>query len=217
MPEFCTCGAQLPPDARFCHKCGKPQYELPAPEEEPEEQPVVPEPVTRAAEPPAHIPLEIGFHNRVAVRTGILAAALSGLLISMPMPAFFGMLWIIILLVASGFFAVYLYGRRTGDELTVRSGAHLGWMTGIFGFAIVTVFFTINMILISRRGGLGAFYREQFSDRLDEAGVEQVLQLFQSPAGVGGIVLVTLIFLFLVFTLLPTLGGALGARILSKD
>ena len=27
--EFCTCGAQLPPDARFCHKCGKPQYDYP--------------------------------------------------------------------------------------------------------------------------------------------------------------------------------------------
>ena len=27
VPEYCTCGAQLPPDARFCHKCGKPQYD----------------------------------------------------------------------------------------------------------------------------------------------------------------------------------------------
>src|ERR1700751_3927993 len=23
----CTCGAQLPDDARFCHRCGKPQFE----------------------------------------------------------------------------------------------------------------------------------------------------------------------------------------------
>ena len=23
----CNCGATLPQDARFCHKCGKPQYE----------------------------------------------------------------------------------------------------------------------------------------------------------------------------------------------
>ncbi len=28
MPDFCTCGAQLPPDALFCHKCGKPQREI---------------------------------------------------------------------------------------------------------------------------------------------------------------------------------------------
>src|ERR1017187_9471093 len=28
MPEFCTCGAQLPPDSLFCHKCGKPQRDV---------------------------------------------------------------------------------------------------------------------------------------------------------------------------------------------
>ena len=33
MPEFCTCGAELPPDSRFCHKCGKPQREEIAVEE----------------------------------------------------------------------------------------------------------------------------------------------------------------------------------------
>jgi predicted amidophosphoribosyltransferase len=32
MPEFCTCGAELPPDARFCHRCGKPQREEIEPE-----------------------------------------------------------------------------------------------------------------------------------------------------------------------------------------
>ena len=32
MPDFCTCGAELPPDARFCHRCGKPQREEVIPE-----------------------------------------------------------------------------------------------------------------------------------------------------------------------------------------
>src|SRR6202034_1529404 len=41
VPEFCTCGAQLPPDARFCHKCGKPQYDYPGLDEpEPATPPV---------------------------------------------------------------------------------------------------------------------------------------------------------------------------------
>ena len=32
MPEFCSCGAQLPPDALFCHKCGKPQRDIVEPD-----------------------------------------------------------------------------------------------------------------------------------------------------------------------------------------
>ena len=32
MADFCTCGAELPPDALFCHKCGKPQREIVEPE-----------------------------------------------------------------------------------------------------------------------------------------------------------------------------------------
>ena len=36
MPDSCTCGAQLPPDALFCHKCGKPQRDLVTPDDPPE-------------------------------------------------------------------------------------------------------------------------------------------------------------------------------------
>ena len=32
MPEFCTCGTKLVPDSLFCHKCGKAQREILAPE-----------------------------------------------------------------------------------------------------------------------------------------------------------------------------------------
>src|ERR1019366_3176643 len=65
MPEFCTCGAQLPPDALFCHKCGKPQRELIAPEFQ------IPE-NAESALPPAPVPLApdalpMNFRNRVAV------------------------------------------------------------------------------------------------------------------------------------------------------
>jgi hypothetical protein len=33
---------------------------------------------------------------------------------------------------AAGFLAVYLYSRRTGQTLSIRSGARMGWITGIF-------------------------------------------------------------------------------------
>ena len=57
MPDFCTCGAQLPPDSLFCHKCGKPQRDVIEPEPETGERAefvLSPTPRTAAApQPPA--------------------------------------------------------------------------------------------------------------------------------------------------------------------
>src|SRR3954453_7443593 len=61
--EYCTCGAKLPEDARFCHKCGKPQFELIEPEEPAVVEPVPPVPV----QPPPQ-PQGVGFRNPAAVR-----------------------------------------------------------------------------------------------------------------------------------------------------
>src|SRR5262249_24476384 len=138
VPDVCTCGAQLPPDARFCHKCGKPQREEPLLQEQfdqlekQEEAPAVPAPAP-AVEPPP-----IGFHNgpavRIAVRVGSLAFFLSRASGQLALPQAFALVW----LLAAGFLSVFLYRRRTGQRLSVRSGAHLGWISGIFGFVIVT-------------------------------------------------------------------------------
>ena len=212
MPEFCTCGAQLPPDARFCHKCGKPQFDEPVEEAE---APAVLTPPPAPLTPPK---LEISFHNVAAVRVALLAAALASLLISIPMPVFLTAGWMLVWLLSAGFLSVYLYRRRTGQQLSVRGGARMGWITGVFCFAIATVFFTISVVIISGRGGLASFYREQFSARgAPEAGVEQFLEVLQSPTGLGVVLLLSLVFLFLLFTLLPTVGGALGAKVLEKD
>jgi hypothetical protein len=76
MPDFCSCGAQLPDDARFCHKCGKPQRDEPLMVQEPE-------PVQRPIEPPGLPPISklelprIGFHNGLAVRVAMLAGILA--------------------------------------------------------------------------------------------------------------------------------------------
>ena len=73
VPEFCTCGAQLPPDARFCHKCGKPQYDYPVVEEA-EPEPAPPQRGGCGASRRAAISADISFHNGLAVRIGFIAA-----------------------------------------------------------------------------------------------------------------------------------------------
>jgi hypothetical protein len=78
MPEICTCGAQLPPDARFCHKCGKPQRE----------EIVVEQPEAFAPQPPPLVqaaPLQtLSFRNPIALRVGLLAAGLLCLMMMIP-------------------------------------------------------------------------------------------------------------------------------------
>src|SRR5665213_4268712 len=73
VPERCTCGAVLPEDARFCHKCGKPQRDEPLIAEEVEETPAAP-PVVVAAPPVATFEsAAISFHNAPAVRIALIA------------------------------------------------------------------------------------------------------------------------------------------------
>lgn len=213
MDLFCTCGAQLPADARFCHKCGKPQYEEPLLEEK------APGPVQGPLEPAlpaAPAPAEINFANMTAVRIALFAAVVAFIAISIFMPLFMPVIWLVVSLTGAGLLAVYLYRRRTGQILSVRSGARMGWITGIFCFAIGTVLFTASVISVSRHGGLAAFYHSQLKGR-NEVNSEQVMQAIQTPIGLGGVLLFSLLLLFLLFTLLPMAGGALGAKLWKRN
>lgn len=212
MPEFCTCGAQLPPDARFCHKCGKPQYDYPGTDEPeqappPEEPPVVPQ--THFS----RLSAEIGFHNRLAVRIGFIAALSAVFLFLVPLP--FPFLRLFVAFVAGGFFAVFLYTRRTGQMLSIRSGARMGWITGVFSFTLVSVLFAVAMVAISKQGGLANYLRSQLP--ANDARAETVAQAFNDPAMLGVVLLLSLVMLFIVLTALPMIGGALGAKLLEKE
>jgi hypothetical protein len=211
VAERCTCGATLLEGALFCHKCGKPQRDIsPA---EPEPAPSPPPPTAVAPAPPAQ---EISFHNRIAVRVAMLCAALSMLVVSVPMPVFLTAFWMLLWLAVAGFLAVYIYHRRTGVFLTVRGGARMGWLTGIFCYLIALVLFALTAVLLSRSRDLAAALREQMQNQ-GGANVEEALRLLESPGEFTVVILTMLVFFFLVFTGLPMIGGALGAKVLEKD
>jgi hypothetical protein len=201
VPGYCTCGAQLPDDARFCHKCGKPQRD--------EILLVDEEPIVVAPPPPAPPPpLAINFHNVVAVRVALFAGAMAFMV-----SAVLGPLGLIAL-AAGGFLAVYLYRRRTGAMLSVANGARLGWLAGIFIFAIAIVVFTIQLVTVSP-SAMMIQLREQMAKNYSatEAQIDQVVSFLASPSGIGTIVL----FSFFMLTLLPALGGAVGAKLLNRN
>ncbi len=207
MPEFCTCGAHLPPDARFCHKCGKPQYDEPL--FEPDATPVI-----TPATPPPLPPPEISFGNGTAVRIGFLAALVAVLLlVAFPLP--FALLRLMATCIAAGFLAVFLYKRRTGRPVTLRGGARMGWITGIFSFTIFTVQLTAGVVATSGQGGIAAVLKSQFPP--NDARYDQVIQLIQEPTTLAMFLLLCLFSLFILLTVLSTLGGLLGAKVLTRE
>ncbi len=204
MPETCTCGAVLPPDARFCHKCGKPQREEPV-------IPIAEEPLPAQAVMPA-APPDIGFHNALAVRVGLLAGSLGFLASSLPLNPAIRFAF----LLGAGTFAVYLYGRRSGQPLEVRGGVKMGWITGLFCFIIFTILFTISlaaMTFILKDGGMTDYMRQQLGNMgMSPDKIQQAMEMFESPVQVIGM----LFWLFLTSTFIPALGGALAARLLNR-
>ncbi len=214
MPEHCTCGALLPEDARFCHKCGKPQREEDLRIEEAEAQvqaapipaPVLFPPVL----PPAAVP-PIGFRNRTAVRAAMLAGVAGVLLFALtgrilPPASSLG-------LIAAGFLAVYLYQRRTGYRMSVINGAHLGWISGIFGFAIMAIVL-VGVVMALSDPAMVDSMRQQLQGAAagEQAQIDEMIRVVHNPSLMRMGVAVT----FLLFTVFPAFGGALGAKLLER-
>lgn len=115
-------------------------------------------------------------------------------------------------LMAGGFLAVYLYQRRTGQSLSVMRGAHLGSICGIFDFAIMAVLLSTRTSSLSDPAFMEAM-RKQLQGAGSQAEVDQVIHMLLSPPGL----LVAGALIFLMFTVLPACGGALGAKLLHRD
>lgn len=117
----------------------------------------------------------------------------------------------------AGFLAVYSYCRRTGQSLSVRSGARMGWITGIFSFGIIAVFSAVSMAAASTQGPIVDRIREYqgpFHLRSDQ--IDVAAKVLQDPLSFAAVIALVLVMLFVILTALPMLGGALGAKVLDK-
>src|SRR5258706_12331816 len=117
-----------------------------------------PPPAVEVIQPPAipDVPEQrpIGFSNGPAVRVG-LVTGIMGFLITMLLGQLgvpFAVLW----LLAVGAIAVALYKRATGQQLSMRSGAHLGWISGVFGFLLVTIVLAGFSVMMAEPSGISA-------------------------------------------------------------
>ncbi|MGD0499882.1 MAG: zinc ribbon domain-containing protein [Bryobacteraceae bacterium] len=212
MPDTCTCGAELPSDALFCHKCGKPQRDIVEVEPQP---PLGAVPVAQQVQPyppPASPALAgaPGFRNPVAVRIAVLVGVAAALL-GMSLLPFVG--WL-----AGGFFSVFFYRRKTQCLLTVNAGVHMGWITGLVMFPLSAAVVAAQQLPEVLSGRWAAMFQAQMKNfsAQDPALQHQMAQFLQTGAGLAVMLLFSLVFLFLMITGLSVAGGALGAKMVGR-
>jgi len=201
--------------ASFCHRCGKATRELlieePADRAEPQ---IIEASPAAASKPPTKTELPpVSFSNAMAVRVGFLAASVASLLDALPWVDALFLLWSAL----AGFGSVMLYRHRTGQVLSVRSGARMGWITGMLNAVIVIVFFTLSFV-----AGISEFkatYQQQLSTLKlrDPASYARASGFLESPYALATGVIFLLFAMFFAFTLAWTAGGALGAKTARKD
>ena len=157
--------------------------------------------------PPRPQPLPLNFHNPIAVRIA-LVAAVSATILSLLSPF---ISWL-----AAGFFAVYLYCRKTGFRLDVLAGVKIGWITGLILYGFSAVVFTAQQLPDALSGHLGKTILEQMKNSTfqDPAVMQQMSNLLQSQPGMVILLLLGVLFVFV--TCLSMAGGALGAKLVGS-
>ena len=203
MQQRCTCGAVLAEDARFCHKCGKPQYEDDISRLTPEN--AAPGSAPPAAPVPATGSSGISFKNTRAVLISIVVAGVTLVAlvaIGLLLPALFPLV-----LCGAGFVAARLYSGRSSQPLSTAAGARLGWMTGLWLFVVVALL--CAMAAISVASPEGWEQAKSMWAQLPQA--SKLLTLSQHEFFMQ--LLIALPFFFFLMTLLPGLGGILGAKL----
>ena len=191
----CSCGAVLPEDARFCHKCGKPQYEediarMNAVEaaDQPSTAPVSAPPV------PFRTPSRIRFTNGRAVRITMAVAGFSllaiALIANIAPPLLFP------ILVGAGFTSVRVYTSRTTEILTPSGGAALGAMTWLW------------LYLLEAAGTGLVIFTAQGREIVKTLKNPELAQLIDDPAKL----VPTLLLFLLIGTISGAVGGILGVR-----
>ncbi len=159
-------------------------------------------------------PEPIDLRNRMAVRLAFLAAAMLFPLVLLPAP----LLMKSVLLAAGGFFASWMYQRRTQTRLGYLNAFRLGWISGLMLFLLVLGFYAIAIAIISFSGGnlfsqlLEAMQVSGAAASIPEEQLRLMREVFSDGAKLFMMLLVALFLVFLYFTALAGLGGAMAAR-----
>jgi hypothetical protein len=140
---------------------------------------------------------------RIGLLAGVLSIVLSPLFAAVAPPL------VILALAGAGGLAVVLYRWRTGQRLSALSGAHLGWMCGVFGFVITA---PVAAFRFAQPSTVDLLKTQWHQLGMSETQVNEALAELHNPI----VLVVVALFLFALFTVLPAFGGAIGAKLLDR-
>lgn len=237
-PSHCTCGAPLLQDALFCHRCGRPVFEdllNPGEDQTDSTDPESQDNSTRTASGTADTsgtlapvvlelpvydgpPEPIDLRNRMVVRLAFLTAALLFPLVLLPLPVLLKS----VALAGGGFFATWMYQRRTQSRLGYLNAFRLGWIAGLMLFLLVLGVYAITFAAISFSGGnllsqLTEAMQASGAAALPEEKLTLLREVFSDWTKLFTVLLIALFVVFLYFTALAGIGGAIAARFNSKQ
>lgn len=211
------CGHSIEDGKPFCPQCGAPQIRVAAVEVATGPAPTgdIVLPALRGKRDLASSSLGassllVGSYH--AVKPCALAAAVALLLLLLRVNPFAAAL-------GAGFLAVIFSRRRPGSGIGAAAGARLGALSGLFFFSMLTILEASAVAILHK----GAEVRSEIIDKIQQAAarypgpeVQPFLDFAKSPGGLAIMMGASLIFGFVVFVLLGSLGGALGAAILGR-
>lgn len=127
-------------------------------------------------------------------------------------------------MVLGGWLAVTLYLRRTfAREVSYSTGAKLGAVAGLLGFAFFSVIIAGMLAVENFTLHQGPRFRELLRSMAEQAAarnpdpeVGRMMQWIQTPEGLALLVITTMVIFFFAYLVLSSLGGVLGVSLRRK-
>jgi hypothetical protein len=217
MEQPCyKCGQAVEQGVPFCPHCSAPQIRVVIAEVAmagvgASDAPLNP---PGAAASPSVPMLAISSPWSLAVRPCALAALIAavGMVCKLIVP--------VIAVIGAGFLAVSLYRRNNPTALLrAGTGARLGALCGLFCSAMTAALGALRVLALHEGGEIRKTMLDviqQSASRYSDPQSQSALELLRSPTGLVLFMIVLLIFGCLMFILMGTVGGALGAAVLGR-
>jgi len=205
------CGAAVEDGTAFCRQCNAPQIRVTLAE---------PLPQSPAGSGEILLPKLSAFSLQPGViqwSQAFPATAFAGVIAVLSMLLPLGLFGLGML--AAGIIAVRLYRRRVPLVVTPGMGATLGAASGGFGFCIFAIFTAVAVTVFHAGGQLRAALitaLEQSAARSSDPQAQTIVAQLKTPEGLAFVMAFGLALTLVVFVVLCSIGGAIGAAWLGR-